>query len=196
MNKEQKIQQYFAHKKILDEIRDDITLKRWKELSKAYKLGKQIWGQRKFTKQRLSHDMEIPRTTVLRCLSLDKCNPKTWRLIKSKKISAFKVAQICQSKNITYQDEIVSMVIKEGLSTYQISSLKVKNLKDVNKERQRLACEKGYSRKSSVYSNFKNWIERGRLYLLMNKDYLPKDKLSTIKEQLLNLNSLIEKYTE
>jgi len=195
MDKLTKKQKYFAHKKELDAIRDDITLKRWKILSKAYKLGKQIWGFG-FTRIRLSEDMDIPISTVLRCLSLDKCNPKTWKLIKAKKISAFKVAQICQSKNITYQDEIVEMVIKDELSTTQISSLKVRSLKDVNKERQRLACENGYSRKSSAYSNFENWIGRGRLYLLMSKNNLPKDKLPVIKEHLLNLNEMIARYTK
>jgi len=193
MDKKLKIQQYFANKKILDEIRDDITLKRWKILSTAYKQGKSIWGAH-FTKVRLSNDMGVPVTTVLRCLSLDRCNPKTWRLIKAKKISCFKVAQICQSKNITYQDEVVEAVIKDDLSTYQISTLKVNNLKDVNKERLRLACKDGYSRKSSAYRNFNIWIERGRIYLLMKKDNLPKDKLPEIKQHLKNLDEMIKRY--
>jgi len=196
MDKTTKKQQYFANKKLLDEIRDDITLKRWKILSEAYRQGKQIWGSRRFTKVTLSNDMDIPITTVVRCLSLNKCNVKTWKLIKAKKISAFKVAQICMSKNITYQDELVNMVIKDKLSTSQITSLKVNNIEDINKERQRLACKNGYSRKSSAYSNFENWIERGRVFLLMNKDFLPEKKLPELKERLKNLNTLIKRYTK
>jgi len=193
MNKELKKTKYFAQKELLNAILDDVTLKRWKVLSKAYKLGKEIWGF-KFTRERLADDMDIPSTTVIRCLSLDRANKRTWDLIKQKKLSVFKAAQICMSKNRTYQDEVVDMTIEDNLSTYQIKSLKINSLKDVNKERQRIACEAGYSRKSSAYSNFQHWIERGKIFMAMNKKHLPKDKLPEIKTNLKELNVKIKEY--
>ena len=191
--KQQQKKQYFAQKEILSAILDDVTLKRWKVLSKAYKLGKAVWGSR-FTRQRLANDMEMPMTTVLRCLSLDKANKKTWKLIEEKKISVFKVAQICMSKNITYQDEVVDMTIEDNLSTYQIASIRLRDFEDIAKEKHRLACEKGYSRKSSAYSNFQTWIERGKVFMIMDKNFLPQDKIPEIKRSLKQLNSQIKEY--
>lgn len=131
---------YQKEKAKLDQIRSDATIEKWKILSKAYKLGKQIWGNH-FSRQRLAFDMEIPLTTVLRCLALDKANKRTWKLIKDGKISAFKVAQVCQSKSYHYQDEVIDLVIEKNVSTYKIKGLKVNCLGDINKERHRLACE-------------------------------------------------------
>lgn len=108
---------YFNNKIELDKLRDNITLKKWKILSKAYKQGKKIWGSR-FTRERLAIDMDTPYTTTLRCLSLDRANKRSWKLVKEEKLSVFKLAMICQSKSITYQDEIVDMVIEDNLSTY------------------------------------------------------------------------------
>jgi len=193
MDKNDKKRQYFAHKKKLDELRDNITLKRWEILSKAYRLGKQIWGSR-FTRARLAFDMDTPLTTTLRCLSLDRCNKRTWNLIKQKKISAFKVAQVTMSKNVTYQDEIVDMIIADNLSTTQISSLRVKNLKDINKERHRIACENGYSRKESAYIYFSKWIERGKIFMLMSKDNIIETKQEKLHSDLKTLKDMIESY--
>jgi len=191
--KESLKKEYFLKKQELDKIKDSVTLQRWKVLSEAYIIGKKIWGFR-FTRVRLASDMELPYTTCLRCLSLDKVNPKTWRLINKNKISVFKVAQICMSKNITYQDEIVDIVIKDDLSTYQIKSLKVNNLSDVNKERHRISIEKGYSHKWSAAANFNLWIDRGFMFLLMDKDKLPKDKLEEIELKLKDLDKNIKVY--
>jgi len=195
MDKQTKEKQYFHQKELLNAIRDDITLKRWKILSKAYKLGKQVWGT-KFTRQRLAIDMEMSITTVLRCLSLDRANKRTWKLIKEKKLSAFKAAQICMSKCKTYQDEIVDMVIEENLSTYQITSIKINDFEDISKEKHRLACAAGYSRKSSAYNSLINWVNRGKLFLMMSQDYLPKDKLPEIKTNLKALADKIKDYID
>lgn len=184
---------YFQSKEELDNLRDDATLSNWKILSKAYKLGKKIWGAR-FTKQQLSFDMDIPYTTVGRCLSLDRANKKSWKLVREKKLSVFKLAMICQLKSITYQDEIIEMVVADNLSTYQIKTLRVDNLKDINKERHRLAIEKGYSRSDSAYCHFKSWTERGRMFLLMDKSYLPKSKIGDINRRLKSLKIEINKY--
>lgn len=186
---------YRKCKQRLDLLRDDITLKRWKILSEAYKLGKKIWGNG-FTVQRLAEDMEIPYTTCKRCLALDRCNKRTWKLIKEKKISVFKVAMICSEKNKTYQDEIVDAVIEDGLSTYDISSLKIDGIKDVNKERHRLAVEKGYSRQDSAAYNLDVWIDRGHQFLLLDKEQLPQSKIISIKKKLLDLSEKIKKYAE
>lgn len=191
--KEQLKKEYFNSKKKLDKLRDNITLKRWEILSEAYKKGKKIWKS-KFTRERLAFDMEMPMTTVLRCLSLDRANTRSWDLVKQKKISVFKLAMICQLKNRTFQDEIVDMVMEENLSTYQITTIKVGDFKDINKERHRLACESGYSRKSSAYINFSNWTERGKIFLLMDRKYLPENKSNDIKLKLMKLNKDIETY--
>jgi len=184
---------YFKMKEELDEIRDNITLKKWKILSKAYSYGKKIWGF-DFTREKLAFDMDMPYTTVYRCLSLNKANSRSWEFVRKKKISVFKLAMICQSKNVMYQDKIVDMVVQDNLSTYQIKSLKVNNLKDINKERHRLACENGYSRKSSAYYNFSAWVRRGKLFLLMDKEYLPDEKIDDLKSDLKDLIKRINKY--
>lgn len=184
---------YFKSKEELDIIRSNATLAKWKVLSRTYKLGKQIWGS-KFSKHQLSFDMGLPYTTTIRCLSLDRANITSWKLHDAGKISTFKLAMICQQKDVTYQDEIIDMVIKDNLSTYQIKSLKVNQLDDVNKERHRLATEKGYSRTSSAARNFELWIERGKLFLLMNEAALTKKKQKEIKIQLKELNKGIDSY--
>ena len=192
-NDKLKEKQYFKQKILLDAIRDDVTLKRWKVLSKAYKLGKSIWGN-KFTVVRLAEDMGTPYSTVQRCLSLNKANKRTWALIKAKKISVFRVALILQTKCITYQDKIIDLVIEDNLSTYQIKTLKIDQIEDVNVERHRLAIENGYSRERSAYYSFNNWIDRGKIFLLMDIDKLPKDKVPVIKEELEKLNKGIKLY--
>lgn len=184
---------YFKSKEELDIIRHNATLAKWKVLSNAYKLGKKIWG-RNFTKQRLAFDMDMPMTTTLRCLALDKANSKSLRLLRAKKISAFKLAMICQLKSKTYQDEIVNMTIKDNLSTYKIKTLKINKLSDINKERHRLAIEEGYSRQSSAAENFQRWIERGKLFLILKEKALTKTKYVKIKKELKDLNEKIGRY--
>lgn len=186
---------YFKAKEQLDLIRSNATLSNWKILSHAYKLGKQIWGSR-FTRQRLVYDMDMPLTTVLRCLSLDRANKKSWKAVDDGKISAFQLAMICSLKSKTYQDEIVKMVIKDKLSTFQIKTLKIDNLKDIQLEKLRLATEKGFSRKISAAISLKNWIDRGNLLLLMDKKYLSEDKVEEIEKELKNLNDKIDRYLE
>ena len=70
-SKESMKKRYFNTKEELDLIRHNATLAKWKALSRAYKLGKKVWGRR-FTRERLSLDMDVPYTTVQRCLSLDR----------------------------------------------------------------------------------------------------------------------------
>lgn len=193
--KERLMKKYFQSKEQLDIIRSNETLSKWKILSAAYKLGKRIWGSR-FTRQTLAQDMDLPYTTTLRCLSLDKANKKAWRLIRANKISAFKVAMILQSKSTTFQDEIIDLVIKENLSTCQIKSLKINNIKDINIEKLRLATEKGFARQSTAARSFETWIERGKLLLLMRKSALTEEMYNKIKEELIMLNKKIERYVE
>ena len=194
-NKTQLEKSYFKSKEELDNLRDNITLKKWKILSKTYKIGKKIWGN-SFTRERLSFDMDMPITTVLRCLSLDRANKKSWELVEEGKISVFKLAMVCFSKNKTYQDEVINMVIEDKLSTLQIISLRINNIKDVNIERHRLAAENGYSRKSSAYANFRSWAERGTIFLLMDKSHLPENKIKDIKSRLKKLKKDIGLYLQ
>ncbi len=192
-SKEALKKKYFKTKEKLDTIRDNATLAKWRALSKGYKIGKKIWGSR-FTRQRLAHDMEIPMTTLLRCLSLNRATPKSLKLMKEGKISASKLAMITCSKCKTFQDDIVDLVIKNDYSTHQIKSLKVNNLKDVGKEKLRLAVDKGFTRQSSAASGFQNWIEKGKLYLLLKRAALSDKKFEEIKLELKELNKRIDLY--
>ena len=88
------------------------------------------------------------------------------------------------------------MTIEENLSTYQIASIKLKDFNDIAKEKHRLACEKGYSRKSSAYTNLQSWIDRGKIFMMMDKKHLPKDKLPEIKTNLKELNIKIKEYVK
>ena len=189
-------EKYFASKDELDIIRDNETLLKWEVLSRANKLGKEIWDK-KFTMRKLSEDMGLPYTTTKRCLSLDNATKKSWELLRDKKISAFKLAMVCQLKSNQFQDEIVKAVIEDNLSTTKIKSFNLKNILDVNKWRHQKAVEKGYSRQSSAYYNFKNWINRGSIFILMpissvgdkNKD----DIISRLKTLKLKIDRYIKK---
>lgn len=192
-SKESLKKQYFKCKEELDIIRSNATLSNWKVLSYAYKLGKKIYGTR-FTRQRLAHDMELPMTTTLRCLSLDKANKRTWRLINSGKISASKAAMITQTKSKTFQDEIIKLVIDENYSTYQIKKLRIENLKDIDREKIRLELEPQYSKKGHAARSFEIWIEKGKILLLMRESALSPEKCGRIKEELGKLNKQIERY--
>ena len=186
-------QEYFLNKSKLDELRSNVTLEKWKLLSINYKLGKKIWGA-SFTRERLAYDMDMPYTTVLRCLSLDKASEKSWEKVKSGKLSVFKLAMICSRNKLKYQDEIVDMVITSNLSTYKIKDLKVEQVSDISKEKHRLATEDGYSRKSSAYLHFSNWIERGDRFMKMKPTQLSEDKIDEIKNGLKILNKKINEY--
>jgi hypothetical protein len=184
--------EYYSIQAQLSLLRDQITLKRWKLLSRAYKLGKKVWG-RGFDVKQLAEDMEIPLTTCKRCLALDRANPRNLQLMAEGKISAFKVAMICQLKNYVFQDEIVDLVIKDNLSTYKIKTLKINNLSDINKFRHQQAVERGYSRKDSAFSNMDRWIERGFQFLALLPSSFTHSKISSLISRLKLLDDKIRK---
>ena len=185
--------QYNQLKKDMDRQRSSETLKKYRILSKAYKIGKMLHGH-SFTYVTLAFDFDLPYTTVKRVCALDRANRNTWKKIRSGKISAFKVAQICQTKCITYQDEIIDMVIEKNLSTYQIKQLRINSLKDVREERLRLAVEKGFSRRDSAFYSFCKTISRMEELLLLKKKYLPKKKYPVIVEKLRQLDKRIKRF--
>lgn len=166
MNKEEMEKKYFENKVSLDTVRDDATLNKWSLLSENKKLGKKIWG-REFTLVRLAKDMEMPFSTVQRCISLDKATPRTWKLIKEGKISAFKAAMVLQLKNKSFQKQIIDAVIKGNMSTYQIKSFKPNSIADVNLWRHAKAVEKEYSSKDAAFRSFNLWIGRGAMFMLL-----------------------------
>jgi len=194
-NKEKLKLKYFAKKEQLNKLRDNATLENYKILSEAQKLGKQIWNSH-FTLTKLAEDMDMPYTTVCRCMSLSRADKSAWKLVEEDKLSVFKLAMICSLKSKKYRDEIIKMVVKDNLSTYQIKTLTINNIGDINKERHRLVIENGYTRKSSAYSNFNNWIDRGKLFLTMDINKLPEDKVPVIKEELKELDNRIKLYLE
>lgn len=190
INKSAMEKKYFENKKALDAVRADATLSKWKILSENKRLGKKIWGKN-FSIIRLAKDMEMPFSTVRRCLALDKATKQTWALINNGELSAFKAAMICQLKNNGFQDEVVAAVVKDNLSTYQIKSFKPKNVADVNEWRHQKAVEKGYSRQEGAYKSISIWVQRGHRFLLMPLASVgPKrkeetlDMLSTIHSKL------------
>lgn len=161
-------------------IDNDETLKKWKILSSAYSIGKKIYGQG-FSVMKLSQHFDIPYTTTKRVLSLDKANKRTWELIKDKKISAFKVAQICMSKNNKYQDQIIDLVIAENFSICKIKDIRItKNGLDVRTARLEKAIEDGYARQSSAFKAIKDTSKRMmRLLDIKTKD-IPKVKIPEV----------------
>jgi len=186
-------EQYNQLRKDMNDERSSETLRKYKILSKASLLGKIIHG-RHFTYVTLAFDFELPYTTVKRVCSLSKANKNTWKKIKSGKISAFKVAQICSTKCITYQDEIVDLVIEKNYSTYQIKELKINSSKDIKKEKLKLAVEKGFSRKSSAFLSLCITIGRMETLLLMNKNHLPTKKYSLLSKKLKSLDKQIKEF--
>lgn len=191
--KEELTEKYFASKQELDQIRSDITLIKWSILSKAYKMGKKIWGP-EFSVKKLSKDMDIPYTTVKRCLALDKANERSWQYVRSKELSAFKLAQILMTKNSAYQDELVDAVVKGELSTTQIKSLKINGMKDIKKLKHEKAVAEGYSRKDSAYVAMNNWLLRGERQLLMPISSYPKSKQEDVMKRLKKLKTMLNSY--
>jgi len=195
VEREKLTKEYFATKEELDIVRNNETLLKWEILSKANKLGKQIWG-RKFTTQQLSIDMDLPYTTTKRCLSLDNATPESWELLRKKKISAFKLAMVCQLKAQRFQNEVVKVVIKDNMSTYKIKAFNPKSIKDVNKWRHENAVKEGYSRQDSAFRNMKTWTDRGKVFMLMPISSVGDKNKDVIIEELKLLQFKIERYLE
>jgi len=193
-NRDKLLLAYNKLKSEMDDERHSETLRKFKILNKAYDLGIKIYGKNSFSIARLSWDFDMPYTTTKRILALRKANKRTWELIKEKKITAFKVAMVLLQKNNFFQDEIIDLVIKDNLSTFQIKSLKIKDLKDIQRERLKVAVERGFSRSHSAYTSFLNTIERLEILLQLKETELPKSKIPELKEKLLTINKKIEKY--
>ena len=107
------IKEYESLKLDFEKALDSETLRKYRILSKAYKIGKKINGTR-FSIRQLSFDFNCPMSTCKRVLSLDRANRNTWQLIKEKKITAFKAAMVLATKDTTFQDEVINMVIKDN----------------------------------------------------------------------------------
>jgi len=159
---------YEVLKDNMDQERDSETLKKYKILSEAYKIGKKL-NRFGFTVNELASDFDIPYTTTKRVLSLDRATKKTWSLIKSGKISVFKVAMICSTKNYLFQEQVVDIVIKDKLSTYDIKKMKIRDIKDLNKFRLKKAISVLYTRKSIANQSFLHGM--GRALMLLSMDY-------------------------
>lgn len=190
-----KEKEYEALKKQYYRIEDDETIKKWKVLSKAYKIGKEIYGHT-YSVSTLSIDFDIPYTTAKRVLSLDKANKNTWKLINSKKISAFKAVQVLMTKNTQEQDKFIEKVIQDNLSTYQIKKLKVYGGKDDKIIRLEEAVEKGFSREDAAYRSIIQGINK--LSILMDIDIkkLPENKIPDLIDALDTLQIKIKKKVE
>ena len=189
--KKELVEQYKKLQKEFIRVDDDETIKKWKILSKAYKIGKEIYGG-SFSIVKLAQHFDTPYTTTKRVLSLDRANERTWSLINEGKISAFKVAQICMNKSIKYQDQIVDLVIAENLSTYDIRDLRIKEGGlDVRTVKLEKAIQQGYTRKETALKSFEDTINRMMKLLDINQKDLPEKKIPKIIDMLEELQMKI-----
>lgn len=195
MDKEELKEKYEKLKEKLSDINHDVTLKKYKILSEAYQIGKEIYG-RKYSYFRLSFDFEVPYTTVKRICSLDRANFNTWKLINKKKITSFKVAQILYQYGPTFQDELIKLTIDNNLSTYEIRELRCKSLSDIKKLRLKIAVNKGFARQSVAYNSFKNTMERMSTLMTIESEYLPKKKMPILKKDIKRLIKDMEKFSD
>lgn len=185
--KNKQLKAYDKLKKNFNVVNDNETIAKWKILSKAYKLGKDIYGQH-FTIVKLSYDFQIPYATAKRVLSLDRANKRTWELINSGEISAFKVAQICMNKSIKFQDQIVDIVIEQNLSTYQIRDLRIKEGGlDVKTVRLEKAVQQGFTRKETAFKSLKDTVKRMIRLLDIPADGFSDKKIPEIIKMLEEL---------
>jgi len=191
---QQLLKAYNKLKLDLDKDRHSETLRKYKILSKAYKLGVQIYGKNSFSIMKLALDFDFPYTTCKRILSLDRANKKTWKLINENKISSFKVAQILLKKHYYHQNEAIKLVIDENLSTYQIYSLKTNSLDNIKKERLRISIENGFARASTCYWSFNHTLERLEQLLILDKKFLPKDKIPLLNKKLVKIIKKMEQW--
>lgn len=185
-------EEYFNLKVEYEKCEDSITLKRFKILDAAFKIGKKVYGTR-FSLYRLAWDFEIPYTTIKRILSLRKANVNTWNLIKEGKISAAKAAFTLASKSTTYQDFIFEMIIKNNLSYPGIKKMKVNEYKDMKKTRTQIAVDKGFCRDRQATASLLSSVRRLDILLaLEEKHILPSRKALVIR----NLKILSVKINE
>lgn len=182
-DKENLIKEYKNLKKEFIKVKHDQTLHKWKILSRAYKLGKQIQKE-KYSINVLCKDFEVPRTTVKRILSLDKANDKTWEKINTEKISSFKAAQVLMSYDTLLQDKIIDKVIKNDLSTYQIKMIRMEDKITFSDT----------SRKHRNFQKFQSHIKKTNLFLDMNAGAFSSVDLVLLKEQLEDLKYKINKF--
>lgn len=194
MQKNQQLEQkYFHLREELEQIKSDFTLKKYKILIEAYKLGKKIYGQR-YSYFTLSHDFDIPYTTVKRITSLSKANQTTWDLINSGKISSFKVAQVLVQHGPTFQDELCKLIIKENLTTYDIRNLRCRTLAEIKRERLRIATQKGFARKETAYYSLETTLKRLEILTSLKQTHLPHNKLKSLTKQIDKAIELLNKF--
>jgi hypothetical protein len=191
-NKKKDIKEFKRLKRQFFEIDTDETLKKWKILSKAYELGKKMHGS-EYSIFKLSEDFDFPYTTAKRILSLNHATKQSWDLINQGKISAFRVAQICMTKNHKYQDEVVKMVIKDNLSTNQVKKLRIDSRGDIKEARLTTALEKGFSRKDVAYRSLKDTLHRLNRLLTIEKEELPESKRIELVGLMKSVKELLEK---
>ena len=185
-------ERYEELKQEFEKQKDIDLIQKFRILNEAYEIGKQTYGT--FSKEDISKDFDISYETTRRVLSLRRATKKTWGLIANKKISAYKVAQICLTKNIKYQDEVVEEVIKNKYSTRDIDKIKYKSIEELRKFREEKLLKEGYSRKENTFSSFSLVITKMLLFLNMDLEYFSESKYLEIYSKLKNLNKQIGIY--
>jgi hypothetical protein len=218
-----KVKLYFEYKelvKLFNKVESDQTLKKYKILSKAYAIGKLLY-EHKYSIPVLCKHFDLKFTTAKRILSLDRANERTWKLIKSGKLSAFKAAYILLTKDSKKQDEVIDYVLTHKLSVYKIKS-RIRTRKTIEEkessngllkmddseakeylgigekfsilEKEKEAVDKGYYTKYKLWKSFSNKLERFNMMLDIKIDTIPEDKVDILVERLNELKQKIDKF--
>ena len=114
-------------------------------------------------------------------------------MIDDKKITSFKVAQICL-KTKCYKDELTKMAIKGNLSTQDIKKIKVDTLKDLYKFKRDVKEEHTFTRESSAYRSFINTTQKLKILLKLPISVYPESKKEIILQELNKLEEFIKNY--
>lgn len=191
LNRQFLLDEYELLKNKYNTIDTDETLKKYRILSKAYKIGKKIYGIH-YSISAMAIHFDIPYETCRRIMSLERANKKMWSLIKEGKLSAFKAAQICLTINENVRDKIVDAVVKDNLSTYQIKRLDRPNKGQVNEERLKISIERGFSTQDAAYRSIRDTVKRMNHLLDLKKENFSERRLPEIITMLEELKYLID----
>lgn len=189
-NKEQLAKRFAQLKEELSEVQSSETLNKYYILNEAYKIGRTLHGD-DYSLARLSYDMECPYTTVKRVLSLQKASKDDWKLIKSGKIGAHKVAQILMQVDNEIAPEVIQTAVDENWST---SAIKKYRHGDIKAMKLKMAVHQGFSRQETAMKSFQDTIRRlEELFKLEVEEYTPKNK-ATLESKLTGLRNKLNAF--
>jgi len=188
------ISEYEELKKQVENTKSKFTIDLYKILEQAYRIGKKLYGVRKFGYPHLARDFNLSYSTVVRVMSLNRASFKTKQLIKQGKIGSHKVALILQRKSRHFQDEIVNTVIKYNLSTDEIMKMNTESSEEINREKERIARDFGFYQKANALRSWCGAFERMERALEISPKNLPNGKLKEVRKKAKKLKNKLEEY--